>query len=419
MKFKRVDQVARWRLCMGCGACVYACSHKAICLIDIRDQGLRPQVNSSRCDNCGDCIKACPGIELSNPQLNENANSELKLAWGPVLEIWEGHASDPEIRYKASSGGLATALAHYCLEKENCAGVLQTGCDPNNPLLNVPVFSKTRESLLSCTGSRYSPAAPCEKFDWITEAEGKSVLVGKPCDVAAIRKSQLANRDLNEKLGLTISIFCAGTPSTDGTYAVLDALGTKPNDVEEFRYRGCGWPGMTSAKIKNSNGDERTMTYQQSWGTILCNHTQFRCRICPDSTGEFADISCGDPWYKEIDPVDKGQSLILVRTEKGRKILHKAIDSGYISVKKVKSCTLPQSQKSVYNKRLHLFGRLLAMKLIFIPIPKYIGFGLLSNWLTLSLSERLRSIFGTLRRGVTRGWMLPVRSNKSDIATRQ
>ena len=40
---------------------------------------------------------------------------------GYALEIWEGYAADPEIRRLGSSGGLLSALALYCLEKEGMA----------------------------------------------------------------------------------------------------------------------------------------------------------------------------------------------------------------------------------------------------------------------------------------------------------
>lgn len=413
MKFKRVDQIARWRLCAGCGACVPGCPNKAITLIDIPEQGIRPIVDSAKCQNCGECVEVCPGIEISHKPFSNQKIPELAQDWGPVLEVWEGYATDSEIRYSASSGGLATALALFCLQRQNTSGVLQICAKPAAPLKNVPVFSKSRAELLACTGSRYSPAAPCEKFDWIQQAPCPCVFIGKPCDVVALRKSQAVNPILNEKVSLAISIFCAGTPATKGTHNFLSVLGVKPEEVEELRYRGNGWPGMAAVKIKG-NGEIRQMTYAESLGNIWSTRAQLRCRLCPDSTGEFADISCGDPWYREIEPDELGLSLVLVRTELGRKVLHEAMGAGFIELESAKQEVVAASQKALLNRRRNLFGRLLAMRIMRVPVPRYMGFSLFKSWLDLRAVEKMRSFGGTLSRIVLLGWMRPSKQIVSD-----
>jgi len=407
-RFINVNDVTKWRLCLGCGACVPACPEKAISLVDVRDTGIRPVVNAIQCKKCGQCLKVCPGIEIAHQPSNSQTIDELTRSWGPVLEVWEGYATDPEIRYKGSSGGAATALALYCLEKEQVSSVLHIGTRHQKPLCNVPVFSKTKEELISRTGSRYSPAAPCERLDYIRDNPGSYVFIGKPCDIVALRKSQEQNEQLGNKVHLAISIFCAGTPSTEGTYGILDKLNIKADQVEELRYRGCGWPGTTYVKTKDPNDQVKQISYEQSWSEILSKYIQFRCRLCPDSTGEFADLSCGDPWYRRIKPGEPGWSLILVRTEQGRKILNKAIKKGYLKLHRVDPNTVPNSQKALLMRRRHLWGRLLVLKTIFVPAPKYVGFNLWKNWWSLPVAEKLRSLFGTLKRLLLRGWMKPL-----------
>lgn len=405
------EQVAAWRLCMGCGACASTCPENAIRLVDIVDLGIRPVVDSKKCKECGECIKVCPGAGIAHQPFNEQTIPELRESWGPILEVWEGYATDPEIRFKGSSGGAATALALFCLENEQVSGVLHTGAEPEAPLRNVPVLSKSKDQLLAYTGSRYSPAAPCEKFGWIIEAPHPIVFVAKPCDVVALRKSQAANPELNKKVSLAVSIFCAGTPTTEGTHNVLKELGVKPEEVEEFRYRGCGWPGMTMVKLKGGGDRIRRLTYAQSWGNILSNHGQFRCRLCPDSTGELADISCGDPWYREIGPGEDGWSLVLVRTERGREILRAAMKAEYIKLERIDTGTLPRSQKALLKRRRHLWGRLLMMRIMQVPTPHYTGFSLFRNWLRLPVIEKLRSFAGTSKRIILRGLNKPLKTN--------
>jgi coenzyme F420 hydrogenase subunit beta len=403
-RIKRIDDVAAWRLCMGCGACSYACPNDAVTLVDIDDVGIRPRVDSNKCQNCRDCLNGCPGLGLSHEAFDEESIVELRQGWGQVLEVWEGYAADEEIRFKGSSGGIATALALFCLENKKASGVLHIAANHEKSLVNEAVFSTNREDLLKTTGSRYAPAAVCERFDSIESSQSPVVFIGKPCDVAALRKTQTVNAQLAVKTAVAIGIFCAGTPTTAGTHKVLQAFGVEPDEVEKFCYRGNGWPGMTSAKIKGEGEDVREMTYAQSWGDILSKHVQLRCRLCPDSTGEFADISCGDPWYCDIESDDPGRSLVLVRTKHGRKLVREAMEAGYVKLQKAKPCILGQSQQSVHFKRSQLWARLKVMSFAQIPVPEYIGFSLFRNWLKLSFVEKIKSFLGSAKRMVFRRW---------------
>ena len=107
MLFKNVKQVAQWRLCTGCGACVYICPEKKIHLVDVINDGLRPVLKDENCKSCEDCLKVCPGYEIAHEPTKDHEKGihSLRRDWGPILEIWEGYASDPEIRFLGSSGG--------------------------------------------------------------------------------------------------------------------------------------------------------------------------------------------------------------------------------------------------------------------------------------------------------------------------
>ena len=90
--------------------------------------------------------------------------------------------------------------------------------------------------------------------------------------------------------------------------------------MASFRYRGDGWPGFATVRLKD--GREARMSYAESWGGILTNYVQFRCRISPDGTGGFADIACGDAWYADAKGYPlfeeaEGRSLIVSRTRQG------------------------------------------------------------------------------------------------------
>jgi coenzyme F420 hydrogenase subunit beta len=384
----------------------------AISLHDIVDKGIRPCVDETSCQKCGKCVEVCPGVELTHGDFPKDCIEELRTGWGPILQLQEGYAVDQEIRFKGSSGGVATALALWALEKGGFAGVLHIKVDPNDPIQNIPTFSRTRADLMQAAGSRYAPAAPCQAFNQIKQAEGPCVFIGKPCDCAALRKACRMDTTLADKVGLIVSIFCAGTPNTAGTLAILNAFKIPfPSDVTSFRYRGHGWPGAATAEVREQNSMNQiktssrqySMSYAEAWGDILTKHGQLRCRFCPDKTGEFADISLGDPWYRETEK-DPGRSLILIRSLHGVRAWKDLQIHDYLKIEPSEWSRLPASQQSLYQGRCALWGRLMMLKICMIPTPAFTGFELRKNWVKLPLKQKIKTLLGTLRRIYQRRW---------------
>jgi len=431
MKIQDVYQVATYRLCSGCGACYYACPENKIKLIDIVDDGIRPIMLEGQdagklesrvagmpeccqagkiegCEDCRLCLEVCPGLKTALPAGNSTGViQQLEKRWGSIIELWEGYAADPDIRFKGSSGGLCTALSLFCLENGYADGILHTGADESMPWKNKTILSSQPEELIRATGSRYSPASPCEGLKQIETSTNPCVFVGKPCDVAGLRMAQAINPELDNNTSLAIGFFCAGTPSTLGTLDLFREHNIDPDEISEFRYRGLGWPGKAAVWRKNDSEPSVEISYKDSWGFVQ-KYRPFRCYLCPDLTAEFADISVGDPWYREIEENDQGQSLILIRTEKGRKIFHEAVKAGYIVVKEVNPDILYRSQKNLLGKRQAIWGRLLAMKMLGIPYPRLEGFHLFENWLDLPSKEKVKSVLGTVKRIVQRNYFKPL-----------
>jgi coenzyme F420 hydrogenase subunit beta len=328
-----------------------------------------------------------------------------------VLEVWEGHAVDPEIRFRGSSGGALTALALYCLENEKMSGVLHVGENPDEPVRNQTRYSRTRAELIEHAGSRYAPASTCDHIEWIENAEALSVFIGQPSEVSALRKAQNKRPALARKVGLTLSFFCAGSPSTQGTLELLHKLGVSPEKLRALRYRGYGWPGMFTTSIDGSSPQEH-LTYQESWA-FLQSFRPYTTHLQPDGSGEDADVSCGDPWYRTSTKDELGSSLVVVRSELGRRIVRAAMQAGYLQLAPAEPWKLAKSQENLTNKRCTIWGRRLAFKLAGLPLTQLRGLPLFRLWLSLSFKGKLRSIFGTLQRILQRKYYLPLRSHEN------
>lgn len=374
-------------------------------MADVPSEGRRPRLRAGAQFNGDDgpLLTVCPGIGLAHDYdpAKPGLIRELAPAWGPVLGVWEGYATDSAIRFAGSSGGAATALALYCIEGSGMYGVLHTAARKDVPYLNETVLSRTREELLARTGSRYAPASPCDGLQRIADAPAPCVFIGKPCDVAAMQNARRLRPDLDAKLGVTIAFFCAGTPSTQGTLELLARMGIDdPAALVNLRYRGNGWPGKATAVVRTDAGEEtRELTYEQSWGEVLAKHQQWRCKVCADHTGEFADIAVGDPWYRTIQEGEPGQSLILARTERGRAIIEAAAKAGYLHVECLPHSLMQQLHPNPTKTKGHVWGRLLGCRLLGKPAPEYRRIPLLRYWLSnLTLKERIQSVGGTMRR---------------------
>ena len=400
-RIRTLQDVVDWGLCIGCGACYYACDRGGVQLVNVENVGIRPRFDGNGCASCTKCLSICPGYYVdADMETRLPKQTEADHEFGPALEIWEGWASDPEIRYKASSGGLLTALALYCLEREKMEFALHAGMDTEKPWTNRTVQSRTRADLLACTGSRYAPASPCDGLRAIEESSQPCVFIGKPCDATGVAHLRRERPELDRKLGLVLTFFCAGTPSTRGTLDLVKSLDVKLEDVESVRYRGEGWPGRFKVR---TDGAERSYSYMEAWGQ-LTGYRPLRCHLCPDGLGRVADLSCGDAWENLNNGDDPGRSIVVVRTERGRQILHRAMAAGYVQLQPVGAEAVLAAQPSLLGRRREIFGRFLAMKALFVPTPKYEGFSLFRGWMRLPFTMKLRTVLGTVRRIVFRGW---------------
>lgn len=392
---RTIQQVVDAHLCTGCGVCTYL-EPEALRMADVPEVGRRPlPIVGVTGEVNGAAVRTCPGAGLRH-EAHALDDAPFGGEWGPVLEVYECWSTDPAVRHRGSSGGVVSALAAHAVTSGAAAGALQVQARRDEPLLNETVLNTTYDDIVAAAGSRYAPASPCERLDLVEAAEGPCVVVGKPCDIAATVGAARARPELAEKIAFTIGIFCAGTPTTRGTEEVVRRLGVEPDQVERLDYRGEGWPGRF--RIHTRDGQHRSFSYEESWGETLQKHRQWRCMICPDHTGEFADLSVGDPWYRKLREGEPGRSLVVIRTETGRAALQAALRDGALAGGPLPLERLPQSQPNLANTRGSVWARVVTMRLAGLPAPAYRGMPALRLWLRLGTRAKVSSVGGTLKR---------------------
>jgi coenzyme F420 hydrogenase subunit beta len=369
--------------------------------VNVESVGIRPKFDAA-CSSCTKCLPICPGYAVDAGLAAQALPKETDWCeeFGPALEIWEGHASDPEIRHRASSGGVLSALSVYCLEQEGMAFVVHSAMDPSQPYLNKTVQSRTRAEILARAGSRYAPASPCDGLAEVEKSDRPCVFIGKPCDAAAVGMMRRARPELDRNLGLVLTFFCAGTPSTTGTLDLLKGMDISKESVDTVRYRGDGWPGIF--KILHDGGkQESSLSYEESWGK-LSHYRPLRCHLCPDGLGRIADVSCGDAWESFGENENPGQSIVIVRTPRGREIVRRAMAANYVQLTPATRENVLAAQPNLLQKRNELFGRLVGLRLFMVPVPHFHGFSLFQGWMRLSLLRKARTFLGTVKRVMLR-----------------
>jgi coenzyme F420 hydrogenase subunit beta len=390
-------------LCVGCGLCQGLFGAETVRLaennydyftpLQLKPLSREQRVLLSRC---------CPAVIVRK---EGDATGEDPV-WGPCRESIFAHACDPEIRFLGSSGGVVTAICVHLLEQGLADFILHVGASAENPLHNELKVSRCREEVLACAGSRYAPSAPLAGIGEMLDAPGRFAFVGKPCDVAALRQLGRHDSRVGEKVVAMLSFMCAGVPSLRGTYQVLEKFQVEPQQVASFRYRGEGWPGFTTAVLKD--GAEHRMRYEESWGTILNRHLLLRCKICPDGSGEYADIVGADAWegrsdgYPDFAERD-GRSLVVARTVTGEELLRSCLHGGTLEMTgTVGLSDISAMQPYQANRKLNLLSRLCAMKVLGNPVPKYDDGTLLRAARRSSLAAHCKAFLGMLRREIKR-----------------
>ena len=328
-----LEQIVGGGLCIGCGMCKTVSGAGKIDIVLTPEGRERPVARGPLDAPTIERINAiCPGtrVEGGAPDV-PGSRAMHDVVWGRALKLAVGFAGDPNVRRRASTGGVLTALGQYLLASGRVKFILHVAASRKDAMRTERVLSFDAASVLEGAGSRYGPAAPLLDFTALLDRAEPFALIAKPCDIAAVRNLARIDSRVDRYLRCALTFVCGGASDLTKSEEVASTLGLRTDELSLFRYRGNGCPGPTRLETKDGRSFE--LTYQQMWEDEATWRIQPRCKICPDAIGESADIAASDVWPGG-GPTgdDEGFNGIIVRTERGLELYQAALAAGAIAL---------------------------------------------------------------------------------------
>jgi coenzyme F420 hydrogenase subunit beta len=400
----RLETIVEQGMCIGCGLCQSIAGPANVRMSMNAEGGERPAVIGAVSESQLRLINAvCPGLHCEGyiHETSIEAGEEpppVHPIWGPTRWMGTGHAGDSQVRFHASSGGALSALGLYLLKSKEVKFILHVAASKERPTRTVRHLSFDAAQVIEASGSRYGPAAPLIDFRSVLARAEPFAFIGKACDISAIRNYAAFDPRVDALLRYTLNFYCGGVSEFGKTMDYVRKVGLRETDVAHLRYRGDGCPGPMV--IRSHAGATHSFSYNEMWEDESRWQLQFRCKICPDSLGDLADVTVADVWPGGKPDTDGvGFNGFIGRTKRGERLLQSAIRDGAIKITEPLDYSgLKLAQGSHMLKKQSLTSRLAAMRDAGLIAPKFVNLRLNEAAAMLSETERLANYEGTKDR---------------------
>ncbi|TSD40407.1 coenzyme F420 hydrogenase [Rhodococcus sp. KBS0724] len=393
-----VERIVESGMCIGCGLCASIAGPDVLRMGPGPDGESRPWALDVVPQNVDNTIRAvCPGVrmDLETPDPSAPVNDPM---WGPLHRIAAGYAVDAETRFVASSGGGISALTQHLLDTKAVDFVLHIRESIPAPLLSTRQLSYDSVEVMRGAGSRYGTSSPLADFSDVLALGEPFAVVGKPCDIAAVRNLAKIDPRVDNLVKLTISFLCGGI-GAERLEHMLDKENIDRSQITGFRCRGHGCPGPTHIDL--ADGSSREYPFGEFWGDDEEHWgIPFRCKVCPDAVGEQADVVAFDVWSEKTpDGELPGESGFIARSKAGLDALAAAEVDRYVAIdRELTLDELSAMQSHHVRRRQGTAPRLLAVALRNGLLPR-------TAWrrlLRLAVGTGVRTFTDNLRGAFTR-----------------
>lgn len=322
--------------CTGCSSCSQSCVSGCISMLPNEEGFLFPNIDGKKCTDCGVCIKACPIITKGSILYED----EIACKETTFPKVFACLNTCDDVRFNSSSGGAFSAFAQNVLPK----GGVVFGAAFRDDFSVYHTYIEDQNKLDTLRRSKYVQSDISGSFKKVLDflKEGRKVMfTGTPCQIGGLKA--FLGRDYSELL--TFDIACHGVPSPKIWSMYLDYIKSiykSKITTISFRHKKDGWQ-KSSMKIDfDSNQSYIDNVYKEPYfigfgKSIFNRECCFNCDFKLHNTK--ADITLADFWGIDKLPhtdslkkhgLEKGVSLVIVNTTKGKVFLDEITDKIYI-----------------------------------------------------------------------------------------
>lgn len=337
--------------CCGCSACERICPAQCISMCPDVEGFLYPEVDADLCIDCGLCEKVCQCLSKDRVDYSHFSYAAVNR--------------DESVRESSSSGGIISAFARMIVESR---GVVYGVAMSNDCRKAYFGRAASMEEFSAFMCSKYLQAVLDDTFSNVKEDLENDLPVlftGTPCQVSGLKR--FLQKDYDNLF--CIDLICHGVPSQKLWEKYVNYVETKNGAKVKkvnFRDKAQGWSNYGVSMDFEPECHTFEALLENKYMRLFLKNIPLRpsCYNCKVKGNYLSDITLGDFWGVEnVCPElydGKGTSLIIVRTEKGKRFLDRV--AGEIDARKVdyadavryniceyQSVPLPAGRKSFFN----------------------------------------------------------------------
>jgi coenzyme F420 hydrogenase subunit beta len=342
-----IKEVHEKGICQQCGGCVSFCNSIENNVIGFKTLYSPPTyLNKDKCLQCGLCYLICPQTHILDDEINKvfKFTDFFKMPIGFLYNIYSCQAIDKDFLNCGTDGGVVNSLLNYLLEEGLIDGAIVA--KTTAPFAREVTLAENKNDLIQSSGIKldvYPQLEEIQKYHTYVNSLPKLkqyrskrlAVVGTPCQIYTIRCMQNLGIAPSENIEYCFGLFCYENFFFNQSQAKKfeKNFNVRFEDLEKINIKE-----DLILYINDRNSEKRILHIPFNQ---LNKYMRPACKACSDLTNIYADISFGGLGSSE------GFTTVFARTDKGRKIILKAIKAQIIKCKH-----LNLTSKEIIKKRI-------------------------------------------------------------------